>query len=41
MKVQRVEQKVITPNHQKYKIIDEMSFNSKNLYNEANYVLRQ
>ena len=41
MKVQRVEQKVITPNHPKYKIIDEMSFNSKNLYNEANYVLRQ
>ena len=41
MKVQRVEQKVITHNHPKYKIIDEMSFNSKNLYNEANYVLRQ
>ncbi len=41
MKVQRVEQIVIKKNHPKFKIIDEMCFHSKNLYNEANYVLRQ
>ena len=41
MKVQRVEQIVIKKNHPKFKVIDEMCFHSKNLYNEANYVLRQ
>lgn len=41
MKVQRAEQIIIKKNHPKYKIIDEMCFHSKNLYNEANYVLRQ
>lgn len=41
MKVQRCEQIIIKKNHPKFKIIDEMCFNSKNLYNEANYVLRQ
>ena len=41
MKVQRCEQIVIKKNHPKFKIIDEMCFNSKNLYNEANYVIRQ
>ena len=41
MKVQRVEQIIIRRDHPKYKIIDEMCFRSKNLYNEANYVLRQ
>ena len=41
MKVQRVEQIIIKKNHPKFKIIDEMCFNSKNLYNEANYVIRQ
>lgn len=41
MKVQRAEQIIIKKSHPKYKIIDEMCFNSKNLYNEANYVLRQ
>lgn len=41
MKVQRVEQIIIKKNHPKFKVIDEMCFHSKNLYNEANYVLRQ
>lgn len=41
MKVQRVEQIVIKKSHPKFKVIDEMCFHSKNLYNEANYVLRQ
>ena len=41
MKVQRCEQIVIKKNHPKFKIIDEMCFNSKNLYNEANYAIRQ
>lgn len=35
------EQIIIKKNHPKFKIIDEMCFNSKNLYNEANYVIRQ
>ena len=41
MKVQRAEQIIIKKSHPKFKIIDEMCFNSKNLYNEANYVIRQ
>lgn len=41
MKVQRVEQIIIKKSHPKFKVIDEMCFHSKNLYNEANYVLRQ
>lgn len=41
MKVQRVEQIIIKKSHPKFKIIDEMCFHSKNLYNEANYIIRQ
>lgn len=41
VKIQRVEQKIIRKNHPKFKIIDEMCFRSKNLYNEANYIIRQ
>ena len=41
MKVQRCEQIIIKKDHPKFKIIDEMCFNSKNLYNEANYIIRQ
>lgn len=41
MKVQRAEQIVITKSHPKYKVIDQQCFYAKNLYNEANYVLRQ
>lgn len=41
MKENRVEQIIIKPSHPKYKVLDEMCFKSKNLYNEANYVIRQ
>lgn len=41
MNVSRCERQVITKNHPKYKLIDEMCFKSKNLYNHANYILRQ
>lgn len=41
MKVQRAEQIIIKKSHPKFKTIDEMCFHSKNLYNEANYVIRQ
>ena len=40
-KVQRCEQIVIRRNHPKFKVIDKQCFHSKNLYNEANYVIRQ
>lgn len=40
MKVQRTERKVIRKDHPKFKIIDEMCFHSKSLYNEANYKIR-
>ena len=41
MKVTRVEQQVIRKNHPLWKTIDQMCFYSKNLYNYANYVIRQ
>ena len=41
MKIQKCEQIIITQSHPKYNIIDRQCFSSKNLYNEANYVLRQ
>ena len=41
MKVQRTEQIVIRKNHPKFKIIDQQCFYSKQLYNEANYIIRQ
>lgn len=41
MKVQRAEQIIIKKDHPKFKLIDEMCFHSKNLYNEANYIIRQ
>ena len=41
MKVQRAEQIIIRKDHPKFKLIDEMCYNSKNLYNEANYIIRQ
>lgn len=41
MKVYRVEQIIITKSHPKYKTIDQQCLYSKNLYNEANYILRQ
>jgi putative transposase len=41
MKIQRTEQIIIRKSHPKFRIIDEMCFHSKNLYNEANYAIRQ
>lgn len=41
IKTQRCEQIIIKRNHPKFKVIDQQCFHSKNLYNEANYVLRQ
>ena len=41
MKVNRVEQQVIRRTHPMWKTIDEMCFKSKNLYNYANYIIRQ
>lgn len=41
MKVQRAERKIIRKDHPKFKVIDEMCFHAKNLYNEANYTIRQ
>lgn len=37
----RVERTVVRRSHPKYRLIDSMCFASKNLYNEANYELRQ
>ncbi len=41
MKVNRVEQHQIKKDHPLYKVIDEFCFRSKNLYNYANYLIRQ
>ena len=41
MKTNRVEQQVISKQHPLWKIIDDMCFKSKNLYNYANYIIRQ
>ncbi len=39
--MQLVERRVIKSNHSIYKQIDEMCFASKNLYNSANFIVRQ
>lgn len=41
MIVTRTEQQMIKKSHPLWKVIDEMCFHSKNLYNEANYAIRQ
>ena len=41
MIVTRVEQQIIRKSHSLWKIIDKMCFNAKNLYNYANYIIRQ
>ena len=41
MLVQRAERIIIKKDHPKFQLIVEMCFNSKNLYNEANYAIRQ
>jgi putative transposase len=37
----RVEQQIIRRTHPLWNVIDEMCFNAKNLYNYANYIIRQ
>src|SRR3990167_4885495 len=41
MKVKRTERHIITKFHKHFKEIDELCFKSKNLYNYANYLIRQ
>ena len=41
MKVARVEQHIINKNKSIWKIIDDLCFKSKNVYNYANYIIRQ
>ena len=41
MKVNRVEQHLIKKNNPDWKIIDDLCFKSKNIYNYANYIIRQ
>ena len=41
MIVTRTEQRIIRKSHPMWKLIDLMCFNSKNLYNHANYIIRQ
>ena len=40
-KIQRCETIIIRRNHPNFKVIDQQCFHSKNLYNEANYTIRQ
>lgn len=40
-KAKRVEQQIISKSHPLWNYIDQMCFNSKNLYNYANYIIRQ
>lgn len=37
----RVEKHIIKPNNKYYELLDEFCFKSKNLYNQANYIIRQ
>lgn len=41
MKATRVEQQIIRKSHPLWETIDKMCFNAKNLYNYANYIIRQ
>lgn len=41
MVVNRIEKHIIKPKNQYYKMLDEFCFKSKNLYNFANYQIRQ
>ena len=41
MKVNRTEQQIIKKNNQIYDIVDQYCFYSKNVYNQANYIIRQ
>jgi putative transposase len=35
-----VEKHIIKPSNEIYKILDDLCFKSKNLYNKANYIIR-
>lgn len=41
MYVQRIEKHIINKNHTMWKICDELCFKAKNLYNYANYIIKQ
>ena len=41
MKVTRVEQQFIKKTHPLYELVDRYCFYSKNVYNQANYLVRQ
>ena len=41
MKVNRVEQQIIRKNNPIYNVVDQYCFYSKNVYNQANYIMRQ
>lgn len=41
MKVNRVEQQIIRKNNSIYNVVDQYCFYSKNVYNQANYIIRQ
>ena len=41
MKVHRCEQHNIKKTHELYRIVDQYCFYSKNVYNEAHYIMRQ
>ena len=41
MKVNRVEQQIIKKNNPIYDVVDQYCFYSKNVYNQANYIIRQ
>ena len=41
MTVNRTEQQIIRKSHPLWKTIDEYSFRAKNMYNFANYIIRQ
>ena len=41
MKANRVEQQFIKKSHPLYDVVDKYCFYSKNVYNQANYLIRQ
>lgn len=41
IKINRVEKHIIKSNNKYYNMLDEFCFKSKNLYNQANYIIRQ
>lgn len=41
IKINRVEKHIIKPNNKYYSLLDEFCYKSKNLYNYANYIIRQ